>query len=423
MALSWVKPVIEVAKFLRWVAPVLIDVLYDFFTSAEPTDNVRLIPKKPPDSPPQKPPVKKIPELDPPNKIKPPPTKIYKNPPNNFPLPPLPPIRILPPILPPSGTSTNTEINITSVVKQSLLDQKFGCLLSRPFFDATVDYCVYDDRPFSDFYDTLKTDMLQEVEEIKTEIENATKELGLALRTAVAYVSFDALSPPNLIMGTKNIHKIATYYSARSNFLYNFQTTGLIHVGETTITDCSVVSADYEEGEFTLYGGNDEIMIPLSAYDELEGYKADQLQIIWRNTDWKNKRKPKYFTIPQPKNIDTFSSDMLRGIFPTTFTFGATVVEIWLKIENTDDSIRPIQKCVVMTDHQKADDIQKFVYEEFKVWLEGISEKVTIKEYVAKHLDDSKIYVGPCNPYRAVYMGWDKDKKKWFKKGDWYLAK
>jgi hypothetical protein len=400
-----------------WAAFLLGNILAEFVTmmlTPDSTDNVR-IPKK--QDPPIKPPVNDPPEENPPNKLKLPPTEIFKDPPNKQLPPPPPPTRILPPVLP---VSTNTEVDIRSVVKESLLDHKFGCLLARPFYSADETFCEYENTSFQEFFTTLASDIEAQQTELETDIKDGETEI--ALRVATGYVSTNALSPPALIIGTKNIHKVASYHGKRAHFLSNFEVTGLISTGQLNITDCTIPDEPYEELELSTMV-QDECMIPLSAFDELEGYKADQLQVIWRNHDYKTKKKTRYFTIPQPKPIDTFSIDSLKTILPNSMEFGATVIEIWMKIENIDDSIRPIQKTVVMTNHQTAEEIKDFVYKEFQVWVSSVCEKVTIKEYVAKHLDDSKIYVGGCFPYRAVYMGWDKEKQFWFKKADWYLAK
>lgn len=397
-------------------ATVLVDVIIDILLNPEPTSNLKRLPEKRKDPPPV-PPVKDPPQTDPPNKIKPPPIVIFREPPNDQPPITKPPIRILPPVLP-VGTSTNTENNITSIVKESLLDHKFGCLLSRPFYEASEFYCEYENTTFTEFYDTIKSDMETEKSEIESEIESG--ETGVALRLAPAFLSLDNYSQPSIIVGSKQLHKISSYYAKRSQFASNFPITGLISVGETIINDCTIVTDYIEEPKFlTSEDSTKECAVPMAMFDELEGYKADQLQIIWRNNDWETQKKPRYFTFPNPIDVDSLGN-ALDGLF-SSFTFGSCLIEIWLKITGLPEAIRPIQKCKIYTDFKNKDDCKSFVEGDFTTWLEALTDNVSIKTYQFIFLDDNNYYVGNCTAYRAVLMGWDTDKKHWCNKADWLL--
>lgn len=390
----------------------VIGVFLDMMIFPEPVEEDPKIPKKI-DAPPTPPPVKNPPKKDPPCEIKPPPEEIFRDPPINQDPPPEPPKRVLPPVV----VSTDTETTFTSPVKQGLFDHKFGCLLARPFYSADVNLCIYDNRPISDFNATLTSDMVTDVESI-TDEDLGT---GLALRTATALVSLDALSPSTLVMGVKHMNKLANYYSRMAYSAGSYEVTGLISTGALNITDCSVPEVDYEYPKLEASFDGAECSIPVTMFDELEGYKADQLQIIWRNTEWATNPKRKYFTLPSP--IDATALDSaLDGLF-SSFTFGNTLIEIWLKIADVPEAIRPIQKCQIYTDFKTKDECKAFVEGQFTEWLNAVTTGVTIKEFYPTFFDDAHYYVGSCTAHRAVLMGWDVDKKHWCKKADWLLKK
>lgn len=379
--------------------------------------------RDPKTAPPPPPPLKDPPPIErPTHRIKPPPTKIYRDPPNNQLPPPTSVVRILPP-LPPSGTSTNTEDNPRSIVKESLADHTFGCLLSRPLVDATLSLCEPELEDESTFIARLEGIMESNKTKMKELVDSDNSDSIPKNALAIANFYLPSSNAHAYLVGTDVIDELYTWYWKRVQIVNSFPITGLIYKESQFLPCTATPTVTDSTPPLFLENDSDSCMIPLSIYDEMEGYKADQIQIIWRGYDKDKKVKRKYFTIPYPKDIDAYTTDSLKGIFPPSFTFGQTVIEIRIKSKDKDvEGIKPIHKCIIMTNHQTLEDIDAFVNNDFKTWLEAITDKAEIKDYVTKFLDKSDIWVGDCFPYRAVLMGWNKEKKYWFNKGDWFLS-
>lgn len=396
----------------------IVGAVWDMLESAQPTDPyIKFIPE------PQKPTYKDIPRETPEHKCRPVPRKIYLDPPIDTIAPPTLPDRILPVDLP-TGTSSNTEATYTSNVKASLLNQKFGCILARPLVDATLTLCEPAGIETANVALTAIADGMEaDVNKIQ-DLVNEDKADTIP-SNATAFIAFyHPLSTSHTyIVGTQWIDYLYSWYYSRTVIINSFPNTGLIYA-DAQVIPCSEppTTATSTVPVFLDDNNNDsECAVPITMFDELEGYKADQLQIIWRNHDWATNRKPRTFTLPNPIEIDALGS-ALDGLFGS-FTFGSTLIEIWLKITGLEDAIRPIQKCKIYTDFKTKDECKEFVEGLFTEWLSAVTTGVTVKDFYPIFFDDEDYYVGECNPHRAVLMGWDKDRKHWCKKADWLLNK
>jgi hypothetical protein len=401
---------IKLGGFYGGVLGGAIGIVWDFVEGAQPTDPL-IVFRDLKTAPPPPPSLKNPPPFETPtHRIKPPPTKIYRDPPNNQLPPPSSVVRILPP-LPPSGTSTNTEDNPRSIVKESLADHTFGCLLSRPLVDASLSLCEPELEDEGAFIERLEGIIETNKTKIQELVNSDNSDSIPKNALAIANFFLPSSNAHTYLLGTDVIDELYTWYWRRVQIINSFPITGLIYK-ESQFLPCTATPTVTDSTPPLFLENNDaECMIPLSIYDEMEGYDANK------------KRKKKWFTIPYPKDLSSYTSDSFKGIFPNSFKFGKTVIEIRIKTKDVaQQGIKPIHKCVIMTDHQTLEDINTFVKNDFKTWLEAVTDKAEIKDYVTKFLDKSDIWVGDCSPYRAVLMGWDKEKKYWFNKADWYLA-
>ncbi|MBL1208266.1 hypothetical protein [Geminocystis sp. GBBB08] len=332
---------------------------------------------------------------------------------------PSPPIRILPISTKVSGSSTNTTYTYTSDVKSSLLNHKFGRMLCNILYKEAVEFNDADNRTVSAFKDELMGDLGALDADIDAEYDKENP--APALLEALAFVSLTNLGQPVLIGATKNIHKIGNYYSARASNIENFNVTGLISIGELIFKSDGVTPPSSNEPPLITEYELDECVIPVSAFDEMKGYKTNQLQIMYRNLDWgKGNYYRKYFTLPSPIDIDSITQDSFSIL--SNFTFGATLIEIWIRINNVQDAVRAVQKTQIYTNFQTKDECKEFIEGDFATWLTSLCQDVKIQQWIPTFLDEP-IWVGECRPYRAVYMGWESDKRHWKKKAAWLIKK
>ncbi|MCZ7391581.1 hypothetical protein, partial [Klebsiella pneumoniae] len=83
------------------------------------------------------------------------------------------------------------ERRVTSDIRQSLADRKFGCLLANPLFNTELEFCYYEDADSSTFFGILIDKILQILDQILdqalSEVEEAVSEkINNACKLAVA---------------------------------------------------------------------------------------------------------------------------------------------------------------------------------------------------------------------------------------------
>ncbi|BAQ67074.1 hypothetical protein [Geminocystis sp. NIES-3709] len=373
------------------------------------------VPKKPvlPPSLPPSPPINVTNNYSQYNVIRHTNTNIYNQYSNIFVVSPILPSRSLPQQL--GSTSSDTEFMVANTVTKSLANRKYGGLLAKPFYDDEVNICSYTQINLSQFLTNLFAELVADETE---EIEGMEEPQNTIDKLAVVFMSFADDAPPMPIPTLKAINQLAIYYGATAK-TDGFDVTGLISVGNINIIDCSRTLENDDLPPMTV-SFNDECGVPITMFDDLEGYKADQLQIWYRNLDWNINKKPKYFTLPSPIDIDIISNQLLKSVLPDTFTFGNTLIEIWFKIRNNDEAVRPIQKCQIYTEHKNKDDCFTFVNNQVSQWVNALTKDVEIKAVYPQFFEDGTFWKGQCKLYKAVLMGWDRDKKHWCNKAHWY---
>lgn len=361
-----------------------------------------------------------IPDRPPRNRIRRPPIRIYDpdvDPSLRIIFPELPE-RIIP------EAEESQERRVTSNVRQSLADRKFGCLLANPLFDAELEFCYYEDVDSPTFFGQLIDKILQILDEILDEAlseveETVSEKINNACKLAVALFPVNFVQKSILIIGCDIFSDITKYYDRLNLALGSYPISGKINVGGVRFVKCEIPELEEETEDFTLDLVFPECAIPLSAYNDIKGYKIDQLQVIFRSSNWDNDKKKKYFSLPNPKR--GLTPDTIKGIIPASWTSGKTQVDIFMRLSNVPDGIKPIYKTTIFTRHNNTQQVEDFVYSQFQQWVEGLCENVNINNYQAKFHDYIDIFEGTFNPHRAVQLGWDKDKKQWCRKAHWKI--
>lgn len=150
--------------FLAWVAPIFTGVIIRELMNPKPTDNITVYlpenkPKDPKTERPTLPPVSNPPTVTRPTPKAPPaPRNPYDDPlpsPVGTPFPKLPPRT-----LPDNVDLDQTQQRVTSQVKETLANRRYGCLLYSPIFNGTFSVNGCD---FTNEINTMKTDQLDAI--------------------------------------------------------------------------------------------------------------------------------------------------------------------------------------------------------------------------------------------------------------------
>lgn len=410
----------KLAKFLGTYGGVILDVLLDFFdpeplADGTPPKGAKPIPPTSPE-PPTKPNITNTNNYNIHNVIRHTNVNIFNQYNFNFPVVPELPSRNLPQTLP--STDSNTEQIYANTVKKSLANRDYGGLLAKPFYDDDIEICYYAQDSLPEFLSTLLSDLAVE------ETEDAIDKL------AVAFMSFADDAPPLPIPSLKAIHDIASYYGsmARTN---GFDVTGLIHVGNLTVTDCSRIITDLDIPPMTVEFPTDECAIPLAMYNDMEGYKGDQLQIIWRNRNYSSTNQyPKTVVLPSPRPIGEYSEELFRSVLPQWRYSGLTRLDIELQGDIPENRLEEegcnkwAKQAFLFTDLVSVEEIENYIDTEYKLWIQQLcTDDVRVKKFVSNGYSSIDIKETWCYPYRAVYMGWDVTGKRWITKAHWYIHK
>jgi len=235
----------------------------------------------------------------------------------------------------------------------------------------------------------------------------------------VALLPIQYYEKPIMIIGCDYFGEIADYYQRRNLILNSFPISGKIHIGNLNFKKCDLPQKEAEDNQDFDLGLSNECAIPLSMYDQTEGYKVDQLQVIYRNLDWEEQRKPRQLSLPSPRSDLTIG--MIKTAVPLTWRSGKAQVDIFMILTDYQEGVKPIYKTTLFTNHENQQQVEDFVYMQFRGWLDALTQNVIIKNYQAKFHDNFDIFVGSFRPHRDVQLGWDRDKKKWFTKADWNL--
>lgn len=369
--------------------------------------------KPEPENPPSKPDFQ-LPDLPPINKIRLPPIRIYdpdRDPNLRIIFPELPD-RIIPEPQP------SPERRVTSDIRESLADRKFGCLLANPLYDTELEFCYYEDESPDTFFGKIIQLITDILEDLITNRVSAG--LNNACKIAVALFPLNFVNTTILFLGCEIITDITKYYDRRNLALNSYPISGKINVGGVNFVKCELPDFNEEGEDFTLELSFPECAIPLSMYDQTEGYKVDQLQVIFRSTNWDNDKKKRYFSLPNPRADLDFSN--LISAIPLTWQSGKTQIDIFMVLRNFDDGVKPIYKTTIFTPHENRQQVEDFVYMQFKGWLDALTTDVTIKNYQMKQHDNFEIFVGTFKPHRAVQLGWDREQKQWCRKAHWKFS-
>lgn len=349
-----------------------------------------------------------IPDLPPRNRIKPPPIKIYE-PETEIPVPELPE-RIIP------EPEQSPERRVTSDVYQSLADRKYGCLLANPLYNAQLDFCYYEDEDAGTFFGRMIDLITTILEELAT--NRVSGALNNACKVAVALFPLNFITTTLLFLSCEIITDVTKYYERRNLSLGSYPISGKINVGEINFQKCQVPEYEAETEDFTLELFP-ECAVPLSMYSETKGRKIDQLQIIFRNTDWDTQRKPRYFSLPNPKK--NLTAQQIKNRIPSTWQSGTTHVDIFMDVANLPDGYKGVYKTTLFTNYENQQQVENFVYGQFQQWVNAFTDDVTIRRYQMKYHDGFDIFVGTFKLYRAVQVGWNEEETQWFTIKRWRL--
>lgn len=336
------------------------------------------------------------------------------------------PKRVLPdkPTPPPTGGggggSSNTEVDIQSVVWQSLANRKYGCMLSKPYYGKEINWCDYEEP--NEFYTTIQTKMNEDITLAQQKLDDPDEPTDfLSSLMSLAFLSINSYSHPIPIVGLNQINKISEYYSARAEGVSVLPVTGMFTNKGIKKTPCKLddrtITLDNLPIKYSV--GDDDCSVPITFFSDIDGYKRDQLQLIFQSVD--DKRRKRSITMPSVGDIDTIDPTT-AGI--NTLPFGGTLIEIWHDLKNVEGHVQPVQKSKFYSNYSTKEEIETFVYTTYKKWLGLLCKDVEIKAYqviIQDETKEEKYHKGDYKPYRAVYMGWDQEKLKWCNKKAWYL--
>jgi hypothetical protein len=349
-------------------------------------------------------------------------TNIYNTVNVNITIPQLP-TRNLPQQLT-GGGSSNTQFTYTSKVKKSLANRRWGKLITRPFYNQPETICLGSNLTPTDFFDTIQQDV--------NSLQPPTLpdgQLPDALFNAIAFLSVGDIGLPVPIPTLEIITRISSYYGAMAQ-ITGFEVTGLINLGEILIEDCGYIPDAHQYPRMLTdeQDGFIECAQPLVMFPDRTGYKPPQLQITWRNSDWApDNRYPKVTTFPHPKDPATLTADSIKGALPSSFTFGKLMFKFNFvyggKVNEGGESgnLKAFGESIVFAD---SDDFPNI----YRGWVNGLCDSTLISlnenrpftkiDYGNNSLE---IHTGSYYPYRAVYMEWDRDRKKWRPLYQWRL--
>ena len=102
--------------------------------------------------------------------------------------------------------------------------------------------------------------------------------------------------------------------------------------------------------------------------------------------------------------------------------FGENLLYVTYEDKNYQDSQLRVARHKIFTDKTDKNDIKDFVEQQVSIWVDNFCEEtLKIKEYELVQYDKEPVYTGNYYPYRAVYQGWDEEKKQFIVKASWYI--
>lgn len=264
------------------------------------------------------------------NRLAPPPSQIFPY----SPLPPpyayvyFPPLprRILPDANTPAGNNTNTARQITVGIGDTLVNHKFGCLLSRPYCNKSIP--LQDPPVRNDFWNWLMNkafDLLDEA--IETFIQDRFVPF---CKMAVTVYKLPRMIKPFLLVGCEALGELSLYYWRRVLPLDSYPRNGLIYLDGIQPEPQGDAENNRDYPDPRVEAGEDgECYIPLSLIDTLRGVKGYQLQIFYDNRD-KTNRVIKQISIPFCQDIRGMTSADLQAILPPTITTGKQMINAYV---------------------------------------------------------------------------------------------
>lgn len=312
------------------------------------------------------------------------------------------------------GGSTNTQTTYSSDVKQSLANRTFGCMLCKPFYGKATDWCDAPDPEA--FYNTILSNATTDLDEAIALAEQDEPDYYTLDKIAMAYISPNSWSNAFVLNGIKQFMDITKYYDVRSRAVDLLPVTGMFtNLGVNRVA-CELEDEELLPLDIILTTGSD-CSVPITFFSDIDGYKRDQLQLIFQSVD--DKRRKRSITLPSVGDINSINPS---GI--STLPFGGTLIEIWHDLKNVAGHVQPVQKSKFYSGYETKEECEAFVYGTYASWLASYCVDVEIKAYtiiIQDETKEEKYHKGVYKPYRAVYMGWDQEKLKWCNKKAWYL--